>query len=171
MHERLLDGDETVAADQHAPLFSEVERDDRNVFQVDVVPHVEFGPVGERKDADALTWIYACVIEVPQFGPLVFWIPLSGAVAKGEDTLLGAGFFFVSAGSSESGVKTVGTQAIEQRGGLEQSTAAAGSQGDGVGSASDGGFIAPYQQLHAELAGIVIAKGDHLAEFVTGVDM
>ena len=111
------------------------------------------------------------VIEVPQLGPLVLGVPLAGAVAKGKDALLGAGFFFVPAGSAEGGVEAVGAQAIEQGGGLEQSAAAAGSQRDRIGAVSNRVFIAPHQQLDAELAGVLIAKGDHLAEFVTGIDM
>ncbi len=40
LHERLLHGDQAVAAHQHPPLLGKVERDDRNVFQVDVMPDV-----------------------------------------------------------------------------------------------------------------------------------
>src|SRR5882757_1485838 len=104
---------------QHPPLFCEIERNYRNFFQVDVMPDVQFGPVGERKYADALPWIDAGVIEVPQFGALVLRVPLPGAIAKGKDAFLGAGLFFVAAGSPERSVKAVGTQAIQQCGGLE----------------------------------------------------
>ena len=39
--------------------FGEVERHDRNVLEVDVLPDVELGPVRQRKDADALALV-AC---------------------------------------------------------------------------------------------------------------
>ena len=32
-------------------------------------------------------------------------------------------------------------------------------------------FVAPHEQLDAEFAGVVVAEGDHLAEFVAGVDV
>ena len=36
--------------------LGEVERDDGDFFEMDVVPDVELGPVGERENADAFAW-------------------------------------------------------------------------------------------------------------------
>ncbi len=74
---------------------------------MDVVPDVELGPVGEREDADAFAGVDAGVVEVPELGALVLGVPLAGSVAEGEDAFLGAGFFFVAAGSAEGGVEAV----------------------------------------------------------------
>ena len=95
---------------------------------MDVVPDVEFGPVGEREDADAFAGRDAAVVEVPEFGALVLGVPLAGAVAEGEDALLGAGFFFVAARAAEGCVEAVLAQAVEQRGGLQQAAAALGAE-------------------------------------------
>ena len=108
LHERLLQGNQAVAAHQHPPLFGKIERHHGNTFLVDVVPDVQLRPVGQGENAYALTRIYARVIKVPQFGPLVLRVPLAGAVAEGKDAVLGAGFFFIPPGSPEGGVEAVG---------------------------------------------------------------
>jgi hypothetical protein len=120
----LFDGNEGVATDDHAAFLGEVERDHGNVFQIDVVPDVELGPVGEGEDADAFAGGDAGVVEVPEFGALVFGVPLAGFVAEGEDAFLGAGFFFVATGSTEGCVEAVLAEAVEKGGGFEQAAAA-----------------------------------------------
>ena len=127
--------------------FGEVERDDGNLFEMDVVPDVELGPVGEREDADALAGADAAVEEDPQLGALVLRIPLAGAIAEGEDALLGAGFFFVAARAAEGCVEAVRAQAVEQSLRLQQSAAALGAELDGVGAVGEGFFVAPDDQL------------------------
>ena len=52
----MLDGDEAVAADDHATVFSEVERHDGNLFEQNVVPDIELSPVGKWEDAYAFAW-------------------------------------------------------------------------------------------------------------------
>ncbi len=49
---------------------------------MDVVPDVELGPVGKREDADALAFVDAAVVEVPEFGPLILGVPLAEGVAE-----------------------------------------------------------------------------------------
>ena len=66
-----------VAAHDDLALLGEVERHDRNVLDVDVLPDVDLGPVRQRKDADALAGPDAAVQQVPQLGPLVLRIPLA----------------------------------------------------------------------------------------------
>ena len=143
LHEGLLDGDERVAAHEHAAVFGEVERHDGDVFEQDVVPDVELGPVGEREDADAFAGGDAGVVEVPELGALVLGVPLAGLVAEGEDALLGAGFFFVAARAAEGRVETVLAEAVEESRGLEQAAAALGAEADGVGAVGEGLLVAP----------------------------
>ena len=57
------------------PLGREVERHDRDVLQVDVLPDVELGPVRQREHADALALVLARVVERPELGALVLRIP------------------------------------------------------------------------------------------------
>ena len=61
------------------------------------MPDVEFGPVGQREDADAFALVDAGVVDAPKFGPLVLGIPGMAGGAEGKDALLGAGFFLVAA--------------------------------------------------------------------------
>ena len=53
-----------------------------NVLDVDVLPHVDFGPVREREDADAFARPQPSVQQVPELGPLVLRIPLALRVAQ-----------------------------------------------------------------------------------------
>jgi hypothetical protein len=46
------------------------------LLEVDVLPHVELGPVGQREHADALARVDLAVVEVPQLGALVLRVPL-----------------------------------------------------------------------------------------------
>ena len=101
----VVDHDHHAVALDDRPLLGEVQRDDRNVFEVDVLPDVELGPVGERKDADAFALVDLGVVEVPQLGPLVLGIPAVELIAEGEDALLGPRLFFVAAGAAEGGVE------------------------------------------------------------------
>src|SRR5206468_736482 len=97
--------DEAAVALDHGPDGGEVERDDGDLLQVDVLPDVELGPVGEREDADALALQDLAVVEVPQLRPLVLRVPLALAVAEGVDPLLGAALLLVPAGAPEGGVE------------------------------------------------------------------
>ena len=58
-----------VAAEDLA-LVGEVDRRHLELLGLDVLPHVELGPVGEREDADVLAPADAPVVEVPQLGAL-----------------------------------------------------------------------------------------------------
>ena len=131
------------------------------LFQVDVVPDIELSPVGEGEDADAFAGVDARVIDVPQLGALVFGVPLAGTVTEGEDALFGAGFFFIAAGPSEGGVEAMGAQAVEQRGGLEQSAAAASSQRrSGLAPSASAASFRHTSSCTPRLRRIVVAKGE-----------
>ena len=47
----MVQWDEQVATNQHFPLACEVEWYQRNLFAVDILPHIQFSPVGKQKDA------------------------------------------------------------------------------------------------------------------------
>ena len=126
LNEGLFERDEGVVANEHFSWLGEVERDDGNFFEMDVVPDIELGPVGEREDADAFAGADAAVEEGPQFGALVFRIPLASGVAEGEDALLGAGFFFVAARAAKGSVEAVSAKAVEEGLGFEVIRSSAG---------------------------------------------
>ena len=94
-----------VAADDDLALLGEIERHDRNLLDVDVVPDVDLGPVREREDADALARADAAVQQVPELRPLVLRIPLALRVAEREDALLGARALLVAPRAAERRVE------------------------------------------------------------------
>ena len=67
--------------------------------------------------------------------------------------------------------KPCGAKPVEQRLSLEQAAAALGIERDGIGSGGDGRFIAPNQQFRADRPRHLVAEGDHLAEFESGIDV
>ena len=70
---------ERVAAHDDLALAREVERHDRDVLFVDVLPDVELGPVRQREHADALAWAEPAVEVVPQLRPLPLRDPTAPA--------------------------------------------------------------------------------------------
>ena len=148
----VLDRDQRLAADHHRARLGEVQRHDRDVLQVDVMPDVQLRPVGKREDADALALVDAAVVEVPQFRALILGIPLAEAVAEGVDPLLGAGFLFVAAGAAEGRIETAFGQGVEQRAGLEQAAAFLGAEAEGTGAVVDRLAVRVDDQSGADLA-------------------
>ena len=124
------------AAGEDGAIFGEVEGDDRDLFGVEVEPDVELGPVGEGEDADGFAFAEAGVVEGPELGALVFGVPLAGGVAEAVDALLGAGLFFVAAGSAEGCVEASGFEGVEEGAGLEEAAAVLGAEVVGVGPAA-----------------------------------
>src|SRR6185369_16438963 len=84
-----------VHHDQHAVTLHHrtyggvVERHDRNLFQVDVLPDIQLGPVGEREDTDTFPRLDTGVVQVPKLRALVLGVPAVVGAAEGEDALLG----------------------------------------------------------------------------------
>ena len=82
-------GHDELAVDFHGGTFlGVVEGYDGNVLEADVLPDVEFRPVGEGEHADALALVYAGIVDVPEFRTLVLGVPLVELVAEGENTFL-----------------------------------------------------------------------------------
>ena len=74
---------------------------------MDVLPDVELGPVGERKDADALALVLARVVEAPELRALLLRVPAVLRRAEREDALLGARLLLVAARAAERRVEAV----------------------------------------------------------------
>jgi hypothetical protein len=53
------------------------------------------------------TGIDLALVELPEFGALLTRVPLSEAIAKGEDALLGAGLIFIATRAAEGRVEAV----------------------------------------------------------------
>jgi len=69
------------------------------------------------------THIHFSIEEVPQFGSLVFGIPLTEFIAMGEEALFGTGFFFITAPAAEQCIEFVFFNGVKQGNGLQYVTA------------------------------------------------
>ena len=74
-HAAVVDHDHLAVAPHDRPHGGEIERHDRYVLDVDILPHVELGPVRQREHADRFALVLAGVVEVPQLGTLVLRVP------------------------------------------------------------------------------------------------
>ena len=77
-------GEENAVARQYFPAVGEVDGGIRQALLGDVLPHVEFGPVGQGEDAEVFSRVLAAVEEAPEFRPLEFGIPMTVADPKGS---------------------------------------------------------------------------------------
>src|SRR5262249_46332515 len=114
-HALVVYHDPGAAASHHRALLGEIERNDRNVLTGDILPDVEFGPIGEWKHADRFAWADAGVEQVPQLRPLVARVPAVALRAEREDALLGAAFLLIAPRASESGIEAELVQRLPQR--------------------------------------------------------
>lgn len=100
-------------------LVGVVDRGQFDVLALDVLPYVEFGPVGDREDADVFAGGVPAVVEGPQFGALAARVPGTELVAQREHPLLGAGLLLVAPSAAEHRVVSLGGDGVEQRDGLQ----------------------------------------------------
>ncbi|STL56180.1 Uncharacterised protein [Escherichia coli] len=103
-----------TVAFQNRTFRSEIQRHNVDIFQPDVLPDILLGPVREREDADAFAFVNLPVVVVPQLWALIFRIPAMEAVTERVDSLFSAGFLFVTARTTEGGIKTVFVQRLFQ---------------------------------------------------------
>jgi hypothetical protein len=159
-----------VALD-HRPLGGEVQRHDRDVLQVDVLPDVQLGPVGDREHPQALARMLAGVVQLPQLGPLVLGIPALLGRAEAEHPLLGPALLLVAAGAAERRVEAVQAEGLLEALGLPK----VGVQGAAVVERIDAAGlrfrVLVDQQVKAQLRGHLVAQGVHRPELPGGVDM
>ena len=167
----VVDHDDRAAANHHVALLREIQRHDRNVFQVDVEPHVRFGPVRQRKHANAFALVDARIENVPQFRPLIFGVPLPERIAEGIDALLGARFFLVAPRAAKRRRKIALGQRIQQRFRLQQAAAFLRAQHERIRARVQRFLILVHDQFRADLPRVAVAKLDHLRKFVAGVDV
>src|SRR5271165_2245124 len=74
---------------------------------MDILPDIEFGPVGYREYSHALALGLLCVIEMPEFWPLAFRVPAMAGAAEGEDALFGTALLLVAPSAAERRVETI----------------------------------------------------------------
>src|SRR5215470_11880466 len=106
--------EKTVPAHDAAPVRV-VDRGDGEPLALDVLPHVELGPVADGEHAHMLALRHAGVVEAPQLGALVLRIPLSELVAEREDALLRPRLLLVAARPADRGVERELGDRLEER--------------------------------------------------------
>ncbi len=106
--DKIADRNPGIAAPNDLPRAGKVELGKLDVFASDIVPNIHLRPVGNRENAEVLAWALFAVEEVPEFGALVFGVPLPKVVAVAEETLFGTGLFLVAPGTSHKTVKLMG---------------------------------------------------------------
>ncbi len=115
---RILGEDQHAVALYDGALLGKIERNDRDLFRLDVAPDVDLGPVGQREGTDALALADHAVIDVPEFRALIARIPAMIGRAEGVDALLGTACLLVAARAAECGVVLTRVERLAQRFGL-----------------------------------------------------
>src|SRR6185436_1034775 len=110
----LGDGEQYAVALEHLALVREVNRRQLKIFQLDVAPDVELGPVAQREDPDLFTLLDPAVVQRPRLRTLRAWVPLAELVAEAQNALLCAGALLVSARPAECRIESARVQRVEQ---------------------------------------------------------
>ena len=81
-HPIIIHHDPLSVALDNRTLRCVIERDNRDLLQADILPDIRLGPIREGEDAHTLFGIHTCVVDIPEFRPLIFGIPLLMFIAK-----------------------------------------------------------------------------------------
>src|ERR1700691_1213941 len=81
---------------------------------MDVVPHIELGPIRQGEYSNALAAVLARVIKRPQFRALILRIPAVLRGTEREHALLGAALLLVPAAAAECRIEAVLVQRLAQ---------------------------------------------------------
>ncbi len=165
----VVDHDQRAVLLDHFALGGEVQRHDRDLLQVDVLPDVQLGPVGQREDADRLTLLDLAVVHVPQLGALVLRVPAVLAVTEGVHALLGAGLFLVAARATKGGIEAVLVQRLLETLGLHHVGVLGTAVGEGVHVLRHAIGVDVGEQVEAIFADHLLAEAVHLLEFPAGI--
>ena len=107
----------SISLDNRANV-GQIERYNGDVFQMDVLPDIQFGPVAQREYANTFTFVQFAVVNVPQLRPLILRVPLMLAIAEAVDTFFRTAFLFIATGTAERSVKLVVVERLLQRHGF-----------------------------------------------------
>ena len=81
--------------------MGKIEIGNINIFHINILPYIHFGPVAQRKYPEMFTHPFFAVKKVPEFRTLIFRIPLAEFIAVGKKSFLGPGFFFVTSSTAQ----------------------------------------------------------------------
>src|SRR5688572_13158350 len=167
--EHVIEDDDLPIADHRLARLREVQGVDGNLLEIDVLPHVELGPVGQREHPDRLAGIDPRVVEVPQLGPLIFGIPLTELVTEREEALLRARLLLVAAGTADGGIEAMMAQPGQKSLRFEEAATILGAQVERIGAGGDGRLIAPDEEVGADLLHAPVPELVHLGKLIARV--
>ena len=72
----------------HWSRCRQIQRNYFDLFNVDVLPNVKFGPITDGENPDALSGRNLSVIDVPEFGSLILRVPSMVSVSEAKNSLL-----------------------------------------------------------------------------------
>ena len=170
-HAVVVDHDQRAVALDHRARRREVQRHDRDLLEVDVLPHVELGPVRQREHPHALPRPGAGVVEPPQLGPLRLRVPPVLGRADREHPLLGPRLLLVAAGTAEGQVEPVLVERLLEPLGLPDVGVRRRPVVEGVDAPRHALGVLVHEQLHADLGGHPVAELVHRLELPGRVDV
>ena len=163
--------DQGAAAMHHRPHACEIERHHRDLFQHDVFPDIELGPVRQRKHPHGLALPDPCVEQIPQFRPLIARVPAMAGRAEREDPLFRPALLLVAARAAEGGIELMVIERLLQRIGLHDLGMQRRAGSDRIDAAREAVLVHMHDQIEPEPPRGFVAKRDHVAELPGGVDM
>lgn len=159
------------AAFENFATVRKINVGDVDFFDFEVLPDVDLCPITQGKDAEVFAHLFFAVEDVPEFGTLVFGVPLAEFVAVREEAFFGAGFFFVATGASDGGVELRFGNGVEEGDGLEGvATGVWAFFFDGF-SGVDGVLDFSDEEGEFEFFGELIAEAEDFGEIMPRIDM
>src|SRR4051812_16281052 len=90
----------------HIPFMRKINGRQIDFFAADIIPDIKFSPIAYRKRPDVFPFLNLSIIDIPKFRSLPFWIPLTEFITYRKYSLLGPGFLFIPACTTDTGVKS-----------------------------------------------------------------
>ena len=168
-HALVIHHDLDAIALHHWAMGGKVERHYVDVLEIDVLPDVQLGPVGEREHPDALPLVDLAVVDAPQLRALVLRIPAVGLVTEGVDPLLGTGLLLVAAGAAEGGIEAVFVERLLEPLCLHDVGVLAAAVHEGVDVHGQAVRVLVDDEIQPVLLGGLVPELDHLLELPVGV--
>ncbi|MCG3778733.1 MAG: hypothetical protein JW388_1458 [Nitrospira sp.] len=166
----ILQDQHSIALNDRARL-REIQRHDRQLVTVDVEPDIQFGPVRQRKDSNALPFVEPRVIEIPKFGALTLRIPSVVAIAKTKDALLGTTLLFVAARTADGCIVASRIERLPQRLGLHHIRMHLAAVREWRDPLPQPFLIGVDPQVDSQPLDRRVSKRNHLAELPCRIDM
>ncbi len=170
-HALVVDHDQRSVPLDHRPGCRQVERHDRDLLEVDVLPDVELGPVRQREHPHRLTLVPAHVVGAPELRALLLGVPTVLRRTDAEDALLGPRLLLVASGPTERRVEPPLVERLLEALRLPHVGVHRGSVVERVDAHRDAFGVLVDEQLHPRLGCHLLPHLVHRLELPGGVDV